>query len=82
MVKDIHLLEAALATDRTIVSLDENTARKYFIQAAQEIEALKTVVWVNPDVDEEQPIAWLLAGAPDEKERMLGVGGEGDRPLK
>lgn len=43
IVKDIHLLEAALATDQIIVSLDENTARKYFTQAARRIEALKPI---------------------------------------
>jgi hypothetical protein len=76
MVKDIHLLEAALATDKAIVSLDENTARKYFSQAAQKIDslsALKVIIWVNPDrIEEEKPIGWLEKGAPYQEARTLG----------
>jgi hypothetical protein len=73
IVKDIHLLEAALANDQIIVSLDENTARRYFTQAAQKIKVLRPIIWVNPDkIEPEQPIAWLLAGAPTEENRMLG----------
>ncbi|MBD2325268.1 hypothetical protein [Alkalinema sp. FACHB-956] len=72
MVKDILLLEAALATDRSIVSLDEKTARRFFTQAAQKIAKLREIVWVNPDRLEEEPIEWLKAGAPADAERMLG----------
>lgn len=72
MVKDILLLEAALATEQRIVSLDENTARKYFTEAAQQIKQLRQLVWVNPGKPEEEAIAWLQDGAPAEEERMLG----------
>jgi hypothetical protein len=77
IVKDICLLEAALATDKIVISLDDNTARKYFSQAAQQIQSLKDslkdIVWVNPDrVEQEQPIPWLEQGAPYEKNRTLG----------
>jgi hypothetical protein len=72
MTKDILLLEAALATDRSITSLDEKTARKYFAQAAKSIPKLQSIVWVNPDKPEEGAIDWLQAGAPAEPKRMLG----------
>jgi hypothetical protein len=77
IVKDICLLEAALATDKIVISLDDNTARKYFSQAAQQIQSLqdslKDIIWVNPDhVEQEQPIAWLTKGAPYEENRTLG----------
>ncbi len=77
IVKDICLLEAALATDKIVISLDDNTARKYFSQAAQQIQSLKDslkdIVWVNPDhVEQEQPIFWLERGAPYEESRTLG----------
>ena len=72
MMKDICLLEAALETDRRIVSLDENTARKYFTQAAQSIPKLQEIVWVNPDKPDENPIEWLEADAPADEFRMLG----------
>lgn len=77
IVKDICLLEAALATDKIVISLDDKTARKYFSQAAQQIQflqdSLKDIVWVNPDhVEQEQPIVWLEKGAPYEENRTLG----------
>ena len=72
IVKDIHLLEAALASDQRIVSLDDNTARKWFNQAAIDHPPLQEIVWVNPDVEAEQPIDWLKRGAPEEPQRMLG----------
>ena len=72
MTKDILLLEAALETDRRIVSLDENTARKYFTQAATTIPKLQQIVWVNPDKPKETPIEWLKADAPADDFRMLG----------
>jgi hypothetical protein len=74
MTKDILLLEAALKTDRRIASLDENTARKYYTQAARTIPKLREIVWVNPDKPEETPIGWLQAGAPADDFRMLGYG--------
>ncbi len=72
MTKDILLLEAALETDRRIVYLDENTARKYFTQAAKTIPKLQKIVWVNPDKLDEEPIEWLKADAPADDFRMLG----------
>ena len=73
--KDIHLIEAALATDKIVVSLDDNTARRFFALAAQgveELSELKAIAWVNPDKPDESPIEWLKNGANAEPERMLG----------
>jgi hypothetical protein len=73
--KDIHLIEAALATDKIVVSLDDNTARRFFTLAAQEVEELselKAIAWINPDKPEESPILWLKGGANPEPERLLG----------
>ena len=41
MQKDLHLLEAALATDQTIISLDE-TVRTLFAQASQRVSEIGT----------------------------------------
>ncbi|MEK7729699.1 MAG: hypothetical protein AAB354_14935 [candidate division KSB1 bacterium] len=71
MLKDIHLLEAAQATDRIVVSLDE-TVRKLFAQAARRIGELKSITWVNPDESEEKPIAWLEQKMRQDKSRQLG----------
>ena len=70
MRKDFHLLEAARETDRTIISLDK-TARRRFARAAQSIDEIKSVVWVNPDYTEEEPLVWLQNGAPPEDPRQL-----------
>lgn len=73
MLKDFPLIEAALSTDRTVISLDEK-ARRLFSGAAQNVSELKSVVWVNPEKAEEQPIRWLKDGAKSEKSRQLGFG--------
>jgi hypothetical protein len=71
MLKDIHLLEAALHTDRTVISQDEKV-RGYFHNAAQAVKAVTLVVWVNPCQDTETLLIWLQSGAECEKERCLG----------
>lgn len=73
--KDFHLVEAALATDRTVVSLDE-IVRRLFKAAAPGVAAIQKVVWVNPAVPAERPIEWLVKGARLENARMLGYSGE------
>ncbi len=71
MRKDYHLLEAALATDQNVISLDE-IVRALFDTAAVSVVALKNIVWVNPDKATEEPIAWLEKNAKPERKRMLG----------
>ena len=68
--KDFHLLEAALETDRIIISLDE-TVRQHFTQAAPSVGEIRDTVWVNPERTEEQPLPWLRDGAPPEAHRKL-----------
>lgn len=71
MLKDFHLLGAALDTDKTIISLDE-TVRTLFAQATQQVGEIRNIVWVNPErTAEEQPITWLKNGAPPETHRQL-----------
>ena len=73
MFKDLRLIEAAIATDRIVISLDDNTARRFFGRVAVQVDELKEIVWVNPaKIEEEKPIEWLENGAKPEKERMLG----------
>jgi hypothetical protein len=71
MKKDLCLIEAALAADQIVVSRDE-AVRALFAQVSQKVGELRTVVWVNPDKAEEQPITWLESGAPAEASRQLG----------
>ena len=71
MLKDFHLIGAALATDQTIVSLDE-TIRGLFGQASQSVGEIRHIIWVNPDrTAEEHPITWLQNGAPPGADRRL-----------
>ena len=73
MEKDFHLLQAALATDQTIISLDE-TVRQLFKRASQQVGEIQDIIWVNPDrTAEEQPIGWLQNGAPPEPHRQLSA---------
>jgi hypothetical protein len=71
MVKDLRLVEAAIATDRTVISLD-NKVRKCFAKAAVQVDELRDIIWVNPAQIEEKPLDWLHNGAEPEIERSLG----------
>lgn len=69
--KDLLLIEAALATDRIIISRDDK-ARHHYSDLAYKVEELRVIVWVNPCQPEEQCIAWLKNGANPDEERRLG----------
>jgi hypothetical protein len=71
MLKDCLLVEAAIVTDRSIISLDE-TVRSLFSGVAQELRTLRRIVWINPDKEDEQSIIWLKNGAKLERKRFLG----------
>lgn len=72
VAKDIHLIEAAIATDQLVTSRDKR-ARRAFGDAADVVRELRQVVWVNPTKNKEKPIDWLQNGAPDEAWRRLGA---------
>lgn len=71
MFKDLCLIEAALATDRIVISLDE-TVRALFIAATNDLEEMKVVLWVNPTNPDEMCLEWLENSAPSEPHRCLG----------
>ena len=70
--KDVHLLEAAIATDKLVSSCDKR-AHSAFRDASVRVQELKQIVWVNPTRCEESPVRWLLDGAQSEPQRMLGA---------
>jgi hypothetical protein len=70
-LKDIHLVEAAFATEQTIASLDE-TVRGYLRQISGSVKALRSLVWVNPAKEDEHGTDWLRQGANADEERQLG----------
>lgn len=71
--KDMHLVEAAIATDKLVVSKDEQ-ARTPLKVAASDVAALKRIIWVNPTKPEETPVRWLEQGAKAERSRQLRTG--------
>jgi hypothetical protein len=66
MLKDLHLIEAALAAASIVVSVDDR-ARALF-----QIRELGAITWVNPVSDNERIQAWLEEGAPAVDEWKLG----------
>ncbi|MBI5141706.1 MAG: hypothetical protein HZA20_05875 [Nitrospirae bacterium] len=60
MLKDAHLVEAALQTDSSIISGDEK-AIKLFCTASQHIDELKQIIWANPA--DAGCAKWLTEGA-------------------
>ena len=74
MRKDFHLLEAARISDQTIISLDERV-RRHFARAAQSVDEIQNIVWVNPKKEKEEPLVWLKNGAPPEDRRQLRAWG-------
>jgi len=74
MLEDVHLIEAALVTDRLVVALDERV-RRHYRRACSVVPGLRRIVWVNPNRKEESANIWLRTGARAERLRMLGYVG-------
>ncbi len=72
VAKDVHLIEAAIATDRLVTSRDKE-AREAFGNASDNVGELRQIVWVNPTQADEKPIDWLRNGAKTEAHRQLGA---------
>jgi hypothetical protein len=70
MLKDVHLIEAALAAELRVVALDE-TVRNLFREFAPVAARLRRICWVNPGNENELPLDWLQAGAPADPFRRL-----------
>jgi hypothetical protein len=65
--KDLHLIEAALATDKIVISLDDRARTELSVPAAAE------VMWVHPVDEGRHVIYWLNKGAEPVDEWKLGV---------
>ncbi len=63
--KDLHLIEAALATDKIVVSLDDTARAELSVPAAE-------VMWVHPVDEGGHVIYWLNKGAEPRDEWKLG----------
>ncbi len=64
--KDLHLIEAALVTDRIVISLDDTARVELSVPAAAE------VMWVHPVDEGGHVIYWLNKGAGPVDEWKLG----------
>jgi predicted nucleic acid-binding protein len=70
--KDLPFVEAAIATDKTIISRDEKM-KEILCGISKNISILKEIAWVNPITEERESISdWLSNGANLEKDRCLG----------
>ena len=67
--KDLHLVQAGLATDRLVASQDD-TAKRDFSGLCGSIHELRDLVWVNPATDAGLS-DWLGSGADFEESRTL-----------
>jgi len=71
LIKDVRLIEGALAADLIIVSLDDK-ARKHFSDISIQISMLKRISWINPNVKSNQYIKWMEEGARSFSHHKLG----------
>jgi hypothetical protein len=69
--KDRHLIEAALATDERVASLDDKV-RRHLQDHRSNLPEVALICWVNPSIPGEGVVAWLEAGAPADRFRTLG----------
>lgn len=72
LVKDEHLLELALVTDLRLLSKDEHAYRRFKRLVAIDAR-IGQVHWGNPTRADEDVLAWLQHGAPDETTRCIGT---------
>jgi len=70
MIKDCHLIDAAMATDKQIISLDD-TARGLFAGVAEDFPSIGDVLWINPVERIERVGLWLEGSNKCEEWRLL-----------
>jgi hypothetical protein len=77
--KDRCLIEAALATDKRVASLDDKV-RNHLKDHRSTLPEIAPICWVNPDIATERGVAWLESGAPADRSRTLGYGRGPNQP--
>lgn len=70
--EDVHLVEAALATDYIVVSCDD-TVKGLLHRSCDRIGVLKQVTWVNPVAERAHTTEWLCEGAEARAAWRLGA---------
>jgi len=64
--KDLHVVEAAIATDNVVISLDDRAHADF------RVEATANITWVNALAEGGHAIYWLKKGAKPVKRWKLG----------
>ena len=72
MLKDAHLLEAAITSEKRIASLDD-TVRTLFAVASKSFKPIQGICWVNPDTEHDSVVEWLATGALLEASRQFAA---------
>lgn len=75
MLKDVHLIAAAMAADGVIASRDAR-ARKLFAGIEAEVKGLGKIAWQHVDAADGGAMQWLRAGARTDRSLRL-VNGDG-----
>jgi len=70
-IKDIHLVESAVASDGRVLSRDRK-ARGHFRTCCGTVPELHDILWANPK--DKDTLQWLRDGAPDRQDLRLSVG--------
>jgi hypothetical protein len=66
IIKDLLLIGAALASDRTIISLDDR-ARRACADLCLEVPEIMKLVWMNPTEKPQDFMDWVRSGAKARK---------------
>ena len=69
--KDAHLLEAALAADRVVCSLDASACEQ-FRRVARVHERIGEITWADPGGEPDEVRTWLESGARAVRKWQLG----------
>ena len=71
MLKDEHLLDAALWTDKRVLSMDHEV-HKDFIKLSDTVERIRSIIWLNPEKQCDECFVWLKSGAPEDSIYYIG----------
>ena len=70
IIKDMHLVYAAIATGSPIASCDA-AIRRRLVKSLPRATELQPVIWVDPTDQAAAALDWLKQGAPSDKQRRL-----------
>lgn len=71
LLKDVHMIEAAFATEKRIISTDDKARKHFGLQILESYNKLREILWVNPEKPEEKCVEWLENGAETDSKYKL-----------